>query len=201
MKDFEKLEKKLSVKFKNAPRDTSLVPCSANFVLNREEILGVQNKLLADNNLEVNHHQQRGGQNMSVSDIVFVINQRGNPLMPCHHKKAKQLLSNGKAKVVKRKPFTIQLLIPSGETKQDITLGIDPGYRNVGFSAISSKIELISGILLLEDKMKKRLDDRRMYRTNRRNRLWYRKPRFNNRKRASGCLSSSFCRETLQEPY
>ncbi len=45
---------KLSVKLKNTPRDTSLVPCSVSSVLNREETLSVQNKVLADNNSEEN---------------------------------------------------------------------------------------------------------------------------------------------------
>ncbi len=39
------------------------------------------------------------------------------------------------------KPFTIQLLIATGETKQDIVLGFDSGYNNVGFSAITEKEE------------------------------------------------------------
>ena len=41
---------------------------------------------------------------------VYVINKNGNPLMPCKPAKARHLLRDGKAKVVRRKPFTIQLL-------------------------------------------------------------------------------------------
>jgi hypothetical protein len=40
---------------------------------------------------------------------VFVINKHGEVLMPCKPRKAKILLREGKAKVVKRNPFTIQL--------------------------------------------------------------------------------------------
>ncbi|OQA11780.1 MAG: hypothetical protein BWY64_04052 [bacterium ADurb.Bin363] len=46
------------------------------------------------------------------------------PSSPC---KGKKLLKEGKAKVVRRSPFTIQLTIATGETKQDVTLGIDIG--------------------------------------------------------------------------
>lgn len=42
--------------------------------------------------------------------------------MPCGPRKARVLLKEGKAKVYKRTPFTIQLTIPTGETKQEILL-------------------------------------------------------------------------------
>ena len=176
---------KLSGELKNTPTGTPLALCSVNPKVSREETQSAEDELkntkLTDNNLEVDLHQQRGVQSLSVSDIVFVLNMRGQPLMPCKHKKAKKLLKEGKAKVVKRKPFTIQLTYATGETKQDITLGIDPGYKNVGFSASTKKQELISGTLELENGMKKRLDEKRGYRKLRRSRLWHREARFNNR--------------------
>ncbi|WKB36959.1 RRXRR domain-containing protein [Terrilactibacillus sp. S3-3] len=39
--------------------------------------------------------------------IVFVINKHGQPLMPCQPRKARILLKEKKAKIVKRQPFTI----------------------------------------------------------------------------------------------
>jgi hypothetical protein len=56
---------------------------------------------------------------------VYVINKRNKPLMPTTEQKARKLLKHNKAKVIEIKPFTIQLLYQTGETKQDITLGID----------------------------------------------------------------------------
>ena len=44
---------------------------------------------------------------------VYVINKHGRPLMPCSPAKARHLLDDGKAKVKKRTPFTIQLLFGS----------------------------------------------------------------------------------------
>ena len=81
---------------------------------------------------------------------VPVLNMRGEPLMPTRPGKARRLLKQGKAKVVQRKPFTIQLLYPTGENKQEITLGIDAGYDRVGFSAVTEGQELISGELKRE---------------------------------------------------
>ena len=48
------------------------------------------------------------GQNMCVS-VVYVLNMRGKPLMPCSPRKAKQLLKKGEAVIKQRTPFTIQL--------------------------------------------------------------------------------------------
>ena len=63
---------------------------------------------------------------------VYVINKHGEPLMPCSSRKARTLLNNKKACVVKRTPFTIKLLHGSAGYKQPITLGVDAGSRYVG---------------------------------------------------------------------
>ncbi len=122
---------------------------------------------------------------------VYVLNMRGQPLMPTSPKKARMLLKQKKAKVVSVRPFTIQLVIATGESKQDIVLGIDSGYLNIGFSAVTEKKELIGGEVKLLKNMSKRIQDRAMYRTIRRQRLRYRKPRFNNRKKEKGWLAPS----------
>lgn len=59
--------------------------------------------------------------------------------MPCKPRKARLLLKQGKAKVVKRDPFTIQLTIATGEAKQDISLGVDSGSKYIGISATTKK--------------------------------------------------------------
>ena len=40
---------------------------------------------------------------------VYVLNKHGKPLMPCKASKARKLLRDNKAKVVRKTPFTIQL--------------------------------------------------------------------------------------------
>jgi hypothetical protein len=100
---------KLSEELKNTPKDTSQVLCSVNHQLNKEETLSVDSIVLSDNNPDGNQSESNRKQNTSVS--VYVLNQRGEPLMPCSPRKAKVLLKQGKAKVVKRSPFTIQLTI------------------------------------------------------------------------------------------
>ncbi len=123
--------------------------------------------------------------------LVYVLNKDGKALMPCYSGKARILLKEKKAKVVKRTPFTIQLIYGSTGYKQPITLGVDVGYSSVGFSAVAKDKELISGMVNLRKDVSKKLAVRRMYRRNRRNRLWYREPRFNNRRRKDGWLPPS----------
>lgn len=113
--------------------------------------------------------------------LVYIINQNGNPLMPCKPSKARKLLKQNKAKVVKVEPFTIQLLHGSSGYKQEITLGADAGSKVVGLSATTAKKELFSAEVQLRNDIVDLLSTRKQNRRTRRNRLRYRKPRFLNR--------------------
>jgi hypothetical protein len=124
---------------------------------------------------------------------VYVLNQRKEPLMPTTPRKARLLLKEGKAKVVKREPFIIQLLYATGEAKQDIILGVDAGSKKIGLSATTDKQELFSAELELRNDIVDLLSTRRQNRRTRRNRLRYRKPRFLNRvsRKKKGWLAPS----------
>ena len=112
---------------------------------------------------------------------VYVVNKNGKPLMPTSPAKARRLLKAGKAKVIKRTPFTIKLIYGSTGYKQPITLGVDTGYKHVGLSAVSDNKELLSSEVKLRTDIVKLLSERKIYRRNKRNRLWYREARFLNR--------------------
>ncbi|MBU2597936.1 MAG: RRXRR domain-containing protein, partial [Actinobacteria bacterium] len=86
------MKQKLSVKLKNTPGDTSLVHCSVSSVLNKEETLSVQDKVLTDNISEENYSQHRGSSDLRVQNIVYVLNMRGKPLMSTTQQKANKLL-------------------------------------------------------------------------------------------------------------
>ena len=115
--------------------------------------------------------------------FVYVLNKHGKPLMPCQPRKAKILLRDGKAKVVKREPFTIQLKFGSSGYRQKISLGIDAGSKHVGASASTEKQELYASQTELRGgDIVKLLSTKRELRRSRRNRKTrYRKPRFLNR--------------------
>ncbi|MCX9082380.1 MAG: RNA-guided endonuclease IscB [Candidatus Methanoperedens sp.] len=157
-----------------------------------EETLSVSGLKTSSNNsdaalIAIEHAKQ----NMSVS-AVYVLNMRGQPLMPTTPRKAKQLLKEDKAKVIKRTPFTIQLKYATGETKQEIVLGVDSGFENIGLSAVTAKKEVYSSETKLRTDMVKLNSERRQYQRARRNRkTWYRQPRFDNRKKPEGWLAPS----------
>lgn len=114
--------------------------------------------------------------------LVYVLNKDSKPLMPCKPQKARKLLKQGKAKVVKKSPFTIQLLYGSSGYKQPITLGVDSGSKFIGLSATTNKRELFLAEIELRNDIVELLSDRKQYRRSRRNRTTrYRKPRFLNR--------------------
>lgn len=116
---------------------------------------------------------------------VYVLNMHGEPLMPCSPRKARLLLKNQKARVVKRTPFTIKLLHGSAEYKQPIVLGVDAGSRHVGLSACTESRELYKEELTPRNDVVELLSTRRQYRRSRRNRKTrYRAPRFDNRVRS-----------------
>ena len=114
--------------------------------------------------------------------MVYVINKDGKPLMPIsRHGKVRRLLRDKRAKVVKRTPFTIQLLYKTTDNTEDITLGVDAGSKHIGLSATTKKKELFSGEYELRNDIVDNLSTRKENRRTRRNRLRYREPRFNNR--------------------
>ena len=113
---------------------------------------------------------------------VYVLNKHGEPLMPCPPGKARILLKQQKAYVVKRTPFTIKLLYGSAGHKQPVTLGVDAGSKHVGLSASTEKRELYSEEFTPRNDVVELLSTRRQNRRSRRNRKTrYRAPRFNNR--------------------
>ncbi len=116
--------------------------------------------------------------------IVYVKSRNGKPLMPTSPPKARVLMKQGKAKCIRKNPFTIKLLYKTTEYVQECTLAVDTGSGTLGSAAVTDdgKVLYLSEVEERND-IKKGMDDRRKYRRNRRNRKTrYRKPRFDNRK-------------------
>lgn len=114
--------------------------------------------------------------------MVYVIDRQGKDLMPTErHGKVRRLLKGGLAHVVRRIPFTIQLDYDTTDFTQPVTLGIDAGSKFIGVSATTDKRELYAAEVELRNDIVDKLSTRRELRRARRNRLRYRKARFNNR--------------------
>ena len=110
--------------------------------------------------------------------------------MPCKPKKARLLLKEGKAKVVKMVPFTIQLLYGSSGYKQEVSLGIDAGTQHIGVSATTEQKVLFEAEVRPRIDMQELIATRRQFRRARRGRKTrYRKARFLNRRKPKGWLA------------
>lgn len=108
------------------------------------------------------------------------------------HGKVRRLLRDGKARVVRTEPFTIQLLYDSTEHTQPVTLGVDAGTGHAGLSVTTESRELFAAEVTLRRDIQNLLATRRESRRTRRNRKTrYRAPRFNNRRRPDGWLAPS----------
>lgn len=112
--------------------------------------------------------------------MVYVQDINGKPMMPTtRHGKVRRLLKDKKAVVVNLCPFTIRLTYVTSDYKQEIVLGVDAGTKHVGLSATTKSKELYSSEVILRNDIVDLLSTRRELRKTRRNRLRYRKPRFN----------------------
>src|SRR6266699_1302228 len=124
--------------------------------------------------------------------FVYVLNCHGEPLMPCQPRKARLLLKEGKAKVMRMVPFTIQLLYGSSGYKQEVSLGVDAGTQHIGVSATTEQKVLFEAEVLPRGDIQELLATRNQFRRARRNRKTrYREVRFLNRKKVQGWFAPS----------
>lgn len=117
--------------------------------------------------------------------LVYVLKQNGQPFMPTSRfGKVRRLLKEGKAKVVRREPFTIKLLYePETDVVQECYCGVDTGSKHIGVAVVSNDKVLYQSQTELRSDIKKKMDVRRQARKFRRFRKTrYRKPRFLNRR-------------------
>lgn len=114
---------------------------------------------------------------------VAVVNKDGIPMMPTSNYRARKLLKSGRAVIYKYRPiFTICMLDVSNANTQHVEYKCDTGYLYIGVSICSKKHEFVNRQYnLLQDESTRNIN-RKKYRRCRRNRLRYRKPRWNNRK-------------------
>ncbi len=124
---------------------------------------------------------------------VFVVDTYKKPLNPVHPGRARLLLKQGKAAVLRRFPFTIILKSEVAAPQiQSLHLKLDPGSKTTGIVLLDDQSGLVVFAAELKHrggKIKNDLESRRGVRRSRRARhTRYRKPRWNNRTRAKGRL-------------
>ena len=127
---------------------------------------------------------------------VFVVDTNKQPPAPVHPGRARQLLTQGKAAVFRRYPFTIILKEAlAAPPPQGLHLKIDPGSKVTGLALVndsSGEVVWAAELAHRGEAIKQALDDRRRVRRARRSRKTrYRKPRFSNRARPRHWLPPS----------
>ena len=125
--------------------------------------------------------------------MIYVKSKDGKVIMPSERRgRIGYLLRHGKAHVVRRVPFVVQLDYDSTTYTQEVSLAIDAGSKHIGVSASSDKKEMLAAQVELRSDIVKLLSSRRELRRNRRNRKTrYRKARFDNRKKKDGWIAPS----------
>jgi 5-methylcytosine-specific restriction endonuclease McrA len=135
--------------------------------------------------------------------MVFVVDKRKRPLMPCSEKRARLLLQRGRAVVHRIRPFIIRLKdrIAQTSTMQPVALKIDPGAQTTGVALVREEqtatgaahhtlhlAELQHRGLLVHALLLRRAQARRSRRARK---TRYRPPRCKNRCRPKGWLPPS----------
>jgi 5-methylcytosine-specific restriction endonuclease McrA len=127
---------------------------------------------------------------------IFVVDTKKQPLNPVRPGHARLLLTQGKAAVLKRFPFTIVLKKAiDSPILEPLRIKIDPGSKTTGIAIMNDatgEVVFAAELTHRGGEIKKALDGRRGVRRGRRQRdTRYRKPRFNNRRRREGWLPPS----------
>jgi hypothetical protein len=96
---------------------------------------------------------------------IPIISSNGNPLMPCHPARARQLLKNNKA----NKQFTnsicyLKLLKQSQENIQDISCGIDSGSKREAITVKSKNKTFINVLADARTRVKESIKTRKYMR-------------------------------------
>ena len=129
-----------------------------------------------------------------MSNHVFVLDTKAQPLEPCTPGMARSLLKANKAAVFRQYPFTIILkkVVEKKEVKQ-CQLKLDPGSKTTGIALLKgNKLIWAAELTHRGQQIKDSLESRRSLRRSRRGRKTrYRQPRFLNRTRIKGWLAPS----------
>jgi 5-methylcytosine-specific restriction endonuclease McrA len=138
---------------------------------------------------------------------VFVLDKRKKPLMPGSGKRARLLLTRGRAVVHPRHRFTIRLKDRVGGDVGPVRVKIDPGSKTMGVALIANedgnkpaKVLCLFELAHRGRQLSEALTARWALRRRRRGaNLRYRAPQFDNRPRAQGWLAPSDTR-AIEKP-
>ncbi len=100
------------------------------------------------------------------TEYIYVLGMDGKPQMPTKRKRhVLRLLNSGKARIVEKVPFIIQLKYENSPILQPIVLAEDPGRTNIGVTALSKIGDLMFSAVVetRNNKIKKLMANRKTY--------------------------------------
>lgn len=104
---------------------------------------------------------------LSKTEYIYVLGAGGRHQIPTGRKRhVLKLLNTGKARIVEKVPFTVQLKYQNTPVLQPITLAEDPGRTNIGVAALSQLGDLMFSAVVetRKKKIKKLMADRKVRR-------------------------------------
>ncbi len=129
---------------------------------------------------------------------VYVLDQHQRPLMPCSEKRAQKLLSSGRARGDRMRPFALLLIDRTVDVSvlQPVRLKIDPGSKATGIALARGDENRQWVLALIElkhcgNQIRDALTQGWAFRRRRRGHSRHRPARFDNRPRPEGWLASS----------
>ena len=129
----------------------------------------------------------------------LVVGSDGAPLMPCTVQRAAKLRKKGRARLHSPKPYCIRIVDRKASDPDvaavETEVRVDPGGRHTGIAMVL-KLENEDRIVYQEEiqhrsDISQRLLERKAHRRRRRGTKWFRKPRFDNRRRSADRLPPS----------
>lgn len=128
-----------------------------------------------------------------MQNYVFVLDTNKQPQNPVRPAEARLLLSQGKAAVYRRYPFTLILKAAGTVEPKPVTLKVDPGSKTTGIALVQSGRVIFGAELTHRGAaIRDALQSRRAIRRGRRSRnTRYRQARFLNRTKPKGWLAAS----------
>lgn len=114
---------------------------------------------------------------------VFVVDRKNKPCLPTTPRRARQLLNQKRATIVRTVPFTIKLRKTIKSPIGSFQVGVDDGAKYVGIAAKNEKTNEIVFTAQINHRqdVSVKINQRKQYRQNRRGRLRHRQPRYSNR--------------------
>lgn len=132
--------------------------------------------------------ERKVSETTGTKEYAFVLDADGKQLSPMRTEKAWCKIRHNQVKLINKYPMVVQLykIVPKDEIcKDEVRCGIDDGGLHVGIALVQkcqtkNKV-LLKGTIEQRNDVKKKMEQRKMYRQNRRYYKKYREERFNNR--------------------